>query len=312
MVEILCFVIIALLIIAILILIFKKPKNIEAKAFHEVQKEKMEDLNLGMKGLTQSITDQLRDVYVRIGKVENISDDISSLNKTLSNNSTIGGFGELQLERLLELTIPGHYEKNYHPHPNSNPKDKVEFAIKIPNGKNKEYTRLPVDAKFNLVRYVKVVNAYEEGDKDALDKARKEFVSAIKQEATKIKKYIKVPYTTQFAIMYLPNEGIYLEAVKTPGLQLELQERGIIIAGPSTIHAILNALNMSFNMVEINEHADIIRKNLAKIKHQFEKFNKDFDNIEKGIEAASKGLVGAISQRDEINSTLNDVSLKED
>ncbi|MDO5426431.1 MAG: DNA recombination protein RmuC [Coriobacteriia bacterium] len=303
MVEILCFVIIALLIIAILILVFKKPKT----GTDQLTKAAVEQ-NVKM----DAVSKQLDNVFERIIHMERISDEVDNLSKVLTNVGTRGAFGEAQLGRMLEQTIPGMYVRNYKPNPRST--DHVEYAIKIPNGKNKDFTYLPVDSKFPMDKYSVLVQASEGNNPDEVEAARKDLITFIDRSATTIKnKYIRVPQTTNFAIMFLPTEGLYLEAVKDPGnIQYKLQERGIMIAGPSTILALLNSLSMGFNMIEINESADEIRKMLGNIKQQFEKFNKNFETIESGIATASRGLTDAKDRSRQINNALDRVEITED
>lgn len=321
MVEILCFVIIALLIIAIAILIFKKPKSGEAQSEKLVAEQsiKIDNLSSNMQNLSQISTTQLQNmnaqlnnVYQSLGEMKSMSSDVENLRKVLGNVKQRGYLAEVQLGRLLEQVIPGMYEQNVAPNPRSS--KRVEFAIKIPNGKDKGITWLPVDSKFPMDQYEKLVTASEGDDAAFVEECRKQLISQINLQATTIKdKYIDVPYTTNFAIMYLPTEGIYMEAVTDPdGLQQKLQERGVMIAGPSTILALLNSLSMGFNMIEINESADEIRKMLGNIKQQFEKFNKNFETIENGLATASKGLNDAKDRSRLINNALDRVNIEED
>ena len=173
---------------------------------------------------------------------------------------------------------------------------------------------MPLDSKFPMDQYEKLVTASEGNDTAFREECRKQLINQINLQATKINdSYINVPYTTNFAIMYLPTEGIYMEAVTDPdGLQYKLQERGIMIAGPSTILALLNSLSMGFNMIEINESADEIRQMLGNIKQQFDKFNKNFETIENGITTASKGLADAKDRSRQINNALDRVNIEED
>lgn len=161
--------------------------------------------------------------------------------------------------------------------------------------------------------YEKLVTASEQNDADLIEACRKQLINQINLQATQIKdKYIDVPYTTNFAIMYLPTEGIYMEAVTDPdGLQQKLQERGVMIAGPSTILALLNSLSMGFNMIEINKNADEIRKMLGNIKQQFDKFNNNFETIESGIRTINKGLDEAKSRSNKITNSLDRIEVED-
>lgn len=303
MLEIILFSIVILLLIAVIvILIVKKPKSSTAldEKFAAEQNVKMD-----------AVSKQLDNVFERIINMERISDEVDNLSKVLTNVGTRGSFGEAQLGRLLEQTIPGMYVRNYKPNPRST--DHVEYAIKIPNGKDKEITYLPVDSKFPMDKYSALVRASEGNDPKEVEAARKDLINFIDRSATTIKnKYIRVPQTTNFAIMFLPSEGLYLEAVKDPGdLQHKLQERGIMIAGPSTILALLNSLSMGFNMIEINENADEIRKSLGDIKRQFDEFNSNFESIESGLNKASDALVNAKRRSDLIIKSLDRIEVED-
>lgn len=303
MLEIILFsVIILLLIVVIIILLVKKSKSstgIDEK-FAAEQNVKMD-----------AVSKQLDNVFERIINMERISDEVDNLSKVLTNVGTRGSFGEAQLGRLLEQTIPGMYVRNYKPNPRST--DHVEYAIKIPNGKDKEITYLPVDSKFPMDKYSALVIASEGNNPKEVEAARKDLIDSLNRSATTIKnKYIRVPQTTNFAIMFLPSEALYLEAVKDPGdLQHKLQERGIMIAGPSTILALLNSLSMGFNMIEINENADEIRKSLGDIKRQFDEFNSNFESIESGLNKASDALVNAKHRSDLIIKSLDRIDVED-
>ena len=322
MLEIIMFSVITLLLIAVIaILLTRKSKNNSEESIQAAteQNVKMDTLNTNMQNLTQlnsnqlqAMSAQLNNVYQSLGEMKSMSSDVENLRKVLTNVKTRGTFAEVQLGRLLEQTIPGMYEQNVKPNPRAG--KIVEFAIKIPNGKDKGITWLPVDSKFPMDRYSQLVEASEAQDPEAIEIARKALINEIDRQATKIKdSYINVPYTTNFAIMYLPTEGMYLEAVTDKdGLQDKLQDRGIMIAGPSTIIALLNALGMGFNMVKINENADEIRKMLMNIKQQFDKFNDNFETISGGIETATRGLNDARERSRMINNSLDRIDIDED
>lgn len=318
--TILCFVIIALLIIAIVLLLFRKPKDnsIQNEQIAALQDQKMDNLNANVQNMSQinasqlaNMNTQLNNVYESIGKIQSMSADVEQLRKVLANVKQRGVFAETQLKSILEQTIPGMYETNVKPNPRS---DKiVEFAIKIPNAEN-GVTWLPIDSKFPLDRYTHLVEASEQNDFEAVEKSRKELITAIDREATTIKdKYIIEPFTTSFAVMYLASEGMYMEAVKDPGgLQEKLQARGIMIAGPSTILALLNSLAMGFSVIEINEKAGEIRKMLVGIKRQFKDFDEHLDRIERGLNDASKGLQNTRERSRKISDSLVKIEVADD
>lgn len=317
MVEILCFIIIALLITAIIILLFRKPKDNYKQAAQD-QNIKLDTINNSMQNLSQlsttqlqNMNNQLNNVYQSLGEMKSMSSDVENLRKVLANVKTRGTFAEVQLERLLEQIIPEMYEKNVKPNPRSN--KIVEFAIKIPNGEDSSFTLLPIDSKFPMDAYSKLVEASEGEDANFVELCRKNFINEIDKQATKIKdSYIHVPQTTNFAVMYLATEGMYMEAITDPeGLQYKLQERGIMLAGPSTIIALLNSLSMGFNMIKINENADEIRRSLGNIKRQFNEFNSNFNAINSGLQKASDALNDAHRRSELITKSLDKIEVKD-
>lgn len=321
MLEIILFsIVIVLLICVIIILIVKKPKtnNSQTEAFATEQNLRMQALDSNMQKLTQNnmtqlqnMSAQLNNVYQSLGEMKSMSTDIESLRKVLANVKTRGTFAEVQLERILEQTIPGMYETNVKPNPRSS--KIVEFAIKIPNGDDGGNTWLPIDSKFPMDQYARLVEASQSNDAAVIESSRKALINEIDRQATKIKdNYIFVPYTTNFAVMYLATEGMYMEAVTDKdGLQEKLQDRGIMLAGPSTILALINSLSMGFNMIKINENADEIRRSLGDIKRQFDEFNTSFENIEAGLIKANSALDSAKRRSDLITKSLDRIEVED-
>lgn len=259
----------------------------------------------------QNMNQQLNNVYESMGKIQSMSADISQLRKVLANVKQRGSFAETQLKNLLDQTIPGMYEQNVKPNPRA--EKIVEFAVKIPSINDDKFVYLPIDSKFPLDKYNYLVQASENGTPEEIESCRKALINSIDLEATKIKnKYVIEPYTTPFAIMFLANEGMYLEAVKDPdGLQEKLANRGIMIAGPSTILALLNALSVGFSSIEINEKAGEIRKLLLNIKQQFLKFDDQLSRIENGLLSANKALNETRDRTRKINNTLDKIEVDE-
>lgn len=307
-------VVVALLIvvIALLIAIFKKEKNSKVEQMSIEQNTKMDNLNSNVSNMSQlnvaqltNMNQQLNNVYESIGKIQSMSSDIEQLRKVLANVKLRGVFAETQLKNILEETIPGMYVENFKPNPRS---DKiVEFAVKIPSENNDKFIYMPIDSKFPLDKYSQLVAASESDNPQDIEDCRKALINSIDFEATKIKdKYIIEPYTTPFAVMYLATEGMYLEAIKdNGGLQDKLQKRGILIAGPSTILALLNSLAIGFKSIQINKNAGEIRKVLINIKIQFQKFEEKLSKVEAGLSSASKSLDDTKDRARMINNTLD-------
>ncbi len=262
----------------------------------------------------KTVSKQLENVYKSLGEMKELSQgvttNVTSLNRILSNVKSRGTWAEVQLEAILDQTIPGLYVKNYSPKNNS---EHVEFAIRFPNSeKNGEDIFLPVDSKFPLEDYVRVCAAADNADPDALKVARKALEDRVLSEAKDIKKYICVPKTTPFAVLYLATEGLYAEiASSKSGIAERLQAENIMIAGPSTITALLNSFAMGFKAMAINEKADEVRKLLAVAKSQYETFGNVLEKARKKIDEAGKSLDEAQKRNDIIQKKLKGVEAVE-
>lgn len=207
----------------------------------------------------KTVSDRLESVYKSLGEMKELSNgvtaNVTTLNRVLTNVKARGTWAEIQLGSILDQTIPGMYETNFTCVPNS--KEKVEFAVRIPSSDGEQTTYLPIDSKFPMEDYVRLCTAADSADAEALAAARKALESRVVNEARTISKYINVPLTTPFAIMYLATEGLYAEiASSRSGVPEKLRsEFNVMIAGPSTITALLNSLSLGFRAVAINEKA---------------------------------------------------------
>ena len=237
----------------------------------------------------EKVTNQLSQLYKSLGELGEMSNGISNLNKTLTNVKTRGTWGEIQLGSILEDTLTvAQYAKNIKLNKTSD--DIVEFAIKIPAKEDSnEIIYLPIDSKFPLNIYANLVDASEAGSKEECDKYAKELENRIKTEAKTISgKYINPPITTDFAIMFLPTESLYAEVLRINGLAEFCQNNyRIIIAGPSTITALLNALRVGFANVALNKKTTEVRNILEAVKTQFNKLDELIDTTQKSIDKAS-------------------------
>ncbi len=288
----------------------------------ESNEKKLEEMRLTVdEKLTQTLTtrlnssfktvsEQLENVYKSLGEMKELSQgvtsNVTSLNRILSNVKARGTWAEVQLEAILDQTIPGLYVKNYSPKNNS---EHVEFAIRFPNSdKNGEDIYLPIDSKFPLEDYVRVCEAADRADPDGLKVARKALEDRVLAEAKDIKKYIVVPKTTPFAVLYLATEGLYAEiASSKTGIAEKLQAQNVMVAGPSTITALLNSFAMGFKAMAINEKADEVRKLLAAAKTQYETFGTVLEKARKKIDEAGKSLDEARHRNDIIQKKLKGV-----
>lgn len=224
----------------------------------------------------KTVSDRLESVYKSLGEMKELSNgvtaNVTTLNRVLTNVKARGTWAEIQLGSILDQTIPGMYETNFTCVPNS--KEKVEFAVRIPSSDGEQTTYLPIDSKFPMEDYVRLCTAADSADAEALAAARKALESRVVNEARTISKYINVPLTTPFAIMYLATEGLYAEiASSRSGVPEKLRsEFNVMIAGPSTITALLNSLSLGFRAVAINEKANEVRLLLAAARVQYDKF----------------------------------------
>ena len=260
----------------------------------------------------KTVSEQLENVYKSLGEMKTLSEgvttNVTSLNRVLTNVKARGTWAEVQLEGILDQTIPTMYEKNVATNPKS--LARVEFAVKIPSGEDKDkITYLPIDSKFPMEDYVRLCDAADRADAEAVAKARKALEDRIKTEAKSIKGYINEPTTTPFAIMYLATEGLYAEiASSRTGLAEKLQsEYGVMIAGPTTITALLNSLSMGFRAVAINEKANEVRQLLAVTKAQYEVFGGVLEKARKKIDEAGRTLDDAQHRNSIIRKKLKNV-----
>lgn len=236
----------------------------------------------------KQIGDSLGELYKSLGELKNLSGGVSALNRTLSNVKTRGVWGEQQLGAILEQTMtPAQYDINVITKRGSN--DRVEFAIKLPNkGESGDFTYLPIDSKLPTDIYDRIALAAESGDREAVEAATKELEARIKLEAKTISsKYIDVPNTTDFAVMFLPTEGLYAEVLRIPGLTEWCQtQQHIFVTGPTTVTAFLNSLRVGFANVALNEKSKEVMNLLQAIKAQYAKFGDLIDGTLKKLDAA--------------------------
>lgn len=260
----------------------------------------------------ESVGKQLVAVQQGLGEMQVLAQDVGGLKRVLSNVKMRGSFGEVQLSMLLEqILAPDQYEANVITKPNS--KDHVEFAIKLPGREQQDRpVWLPVDAKFPKDVYEQLQNAYDAGDAALVAAAQKELETAIKKMAGDIAgKYLSPPETTDFAILFLPFEGIYAEVVRKASLLEELQRRyKIIVTGPSTLAAILNSLQMGFRTLAIQQRSSEVWSVLAAVKKEFESFGGMMQKAQQNIQTGLNQLDDVMGKRTRaIQRRLKDVAI---
>ncbi|MCC6640331.1 MAG: DNA recombination protein RmuC [Deltaproteobacteria bacterium] len=258
----------------------------------------------------QQVSERLAAVHAGLGEMRTLAAGVGDLKKVLSNVKQRGGWGEVQLAVLLEQTLaPSQYESNVATRPGSG--ERVEFAIKLP-GRDADAERpvwLPIDAKFPLEDYQRLVEALEHGDREAADLAGRELEKRVVQCAKDIQtRYVEPPHTTDFAILFLPVEGLYAEVLRRPGIVDALQrEQRIVIAGPTTLVAMLNSLQMGFRTLAIEKRSSEVWKLLSAVKGEFEKFGTILDGVQKKLQEASNKMDEASRKTRTITRRLRDV-----
>ncbi len=250
---------------------------------------------------------QLESVHKGLGEMQNLATGVGDLQKVLSNVKTRGAWGEAQLGALLEEILnPEQYLTNVVTKKSS--KDPVEFALKIP-GKKDEMLLLPIDAKLPLDRYEQVLTAQEKGDKDEFAAASKALEAQIKLEAKRIsEKYLDPPNTTDFAVMYLPIEGLYAEVVQRTGLVDDIRKKyKVSVAGPTTIMPILNFVQMGYRTLAIQKRTSEVWQVLTATREEFTKFGDLMDKASKKIQEAGNVIESASAKSRNIEGKLNKV-----
>ncbi len=260
----------------------------------------------------KTVSEQLENVYKSLGEMKilstGVTENVTSLNRILTNVKARGTWAEVQLEGLLDQTIPGMFERNVMTNPAS--KNIVEFAVKIPSSDDKSaVTYLPIDSKFPVESYIRLCDAADRGDTAAVESERKALEATIITQAKEIKKYINEPATTPFAIMYLATEGLYSEIISSKNAVAERchNEFNVMVAGPSTITALLNSLSVGFKAMAINEKAKEVRVVLAAAKVQYDKFGVLLEKARKKIGEAGKSLDEAQARNTQIQKKLKSV-----
>ena len=261
----------------------------------------------------KTVSDQLEQVHKGLGEMQGLAQNVGDLKNVLTNVKTRGTYGEIQLERLLDEMFPSElYEKNFAIRGTS---ERVEFALKLPGKTDDKSVYLPIDSKFPNEDYVRLLEAYESGNKVGIAEAQRSIESFIKKSAKDIKeKYLEPPMTTDFGLMFLPTEGLYAEVLRIPGLVEYIQANSnVTVAGPTTLLALLNALQMGFKTLTIEKKSSEVWKILSAVKTEFSNYRvtlqKAQDKIRQAGDEVDK-LVGARTNK--IMRKLRDVEALQD
>ena len=243
----------------------------------------------------KTVSSQLEQVYKGLGEMQSLANDVGGLKKIMSGVKTRGNLGEYQLAGILaEILAPEQYATNVATVPKSS--ERVEFAVKLPHEDGTIY--LPIDSKFPAETYAQLRDAQESGDRKAVEAAYKNLEAVIKSEAKDIRtKYVAVPYTTNFAIMFLPSEGLYAEVVGRGMVEVLQRDYQVNVAGPSTMAALLNSLQMGFKTLAIQQKSNYAWEVLGAVKTEFGKFEESLKKMQRNLDSTSKELDALISTR---------------
>ncbi|MCG9865216.1 DNA recombination protein RmuC [Streptococcus suis] len=277
--------------------------------------EKLEKtLQTRLQASFETVSKQLESVNRGLGEMQTVARDVGSLNKVLSGTKTRGIMGELQLGQIIEdILTPSQYKREFATVSGSS--ERVEYAVKLPGRTEGDYIYLPIDSKFPLADYYRLEDAYESGDKDQIDLHRKNLLAAIKRFAKDIQsKYLNPPETTNFGVLFLPTEGLYSEVVRNPIFFDDLRrQENIVVAGPTTLSALLNSLSVGFKTLNIQRSADDISKVLGNAKLEFGKFSDLLLKAQKQLNQASSNIDKLLTTRtNAIERSLRTIDLYED
>ena len=253
------------------------------------------------------VGDQLEAVQRGLGEMQSLATGVGDLKKVLTNVKARGTWGEYQLGNILEqILTPDQYAKNVKPKESSD--EIVEYAVRLPGHGNSSQVWLPIDSKFPQESYIRLKDASEKSDTDAIEKASAELIRTIKKSAKDISdKYIDPPHTTDFAIMFLPTEGLYAEIVRQPGMLDDLQHQRIVVAGPTNLSAILSSLSMGFRTLAIENRSSEVRKILSAVKTEFGRFGDVLSKVKTQLDRASGTIDKAGVRTRAMQKKLKDV-----
>lgn len=254
----------------------------------------------------KSISTQLTQVYQGLGEMKSMANEVGDLKKVMEGVKTRGIYGEVQLGVIIEdMLNKSQYEENIITKPGSN--DRVEFAVKMPGKEDNVY--LPIDSKFPVENYSRLIAAYDEGNKNDIATYQKALANDVKEQAKKIStKYLEPPMTTDFGIMFVPTESLYAEIIRIPGLSDEIRKKfSVAIASPSTLPVMLNGLVMGFRTLAIEKRSADVWNTLGAVKTQFGKFGDLLEGVQKKLQESANKIESARTTSRQIERKLKDV-----
>lgn len=261
--------------------------------------------------LNQSLTginETLRQLHSSIGEVQALRSDVGDLRKVFSNVKSRGGWGEVQIETILEdLLQASQYEKNFEARQGSG--QRVEFAVKMPGNGNGEPVWMPIDSKFPTEDYIRLVEASAAGDAAQIELSQRAIETCVRECAKTIAdKYINPPRTTDLAILFLPSEGLYAEVLRRPGLAEQLQrDYRIMVAGPTNLFAILNCLSVGFRTAAVEERAEEIHRLLGAVRREFQMLGHVVERSKRQAQTVVNGMEDVESRFRSMERTLKSV-----
>ncbi len=256
----------------------------------------------------KSISTQLSQVYQGLGEMKNLATGVGDLKKVMEGVKTRGIYGEVQLGAIVDdILNKSQYEENIITKKGSN--DRVEFAIKMPGKGEESIVYLPIDSKFPVENYSRLLSAYENGDKGDIDRYSKALATDVKEQAKKISsKYLDPPMTTDFGIMFVPTESLYAEILRIAGLSDEVRQKyHVSITSPSTLPVALNGLLMGFKTVAIEKRSAEVWQTLGAVKTQFGKFSELLDGVQKKLQESANKIESAKTTSRQIERKLKNV-----
>ena len=256
----------------------------------------------------KSISAQLTQVYQGLGEMKNLATGVGDLKKVMEGVKTRGIYGEVQLGAIIQdILNKSQYEENVITKKGSS--DRVEFAIKMPGKDAENLVYLPIDSKFPVENYSRLISAYDNGDKVEIEKYSKALASDVKEQAKKIStKYLDPPMTTDFGMMFVPTESLYAEILRIPGLSDEIRQKyHVSIASPSTLPVALNGLLMGFKTVAIEKRSAEVWQTLGAVKTQFGKFSDLLEGVQKKLVESASKIESAKTTSRTIERKLRDV-----
>ena len=256
----------------------------------------------------ETVSTQLESVNKGLGEMRTVAESVGSLNKVLSGAKTRGILGELQLGQIIEDMLPPQLYDVEVPTV-SGSRERVEYAIKLPGAQEGGHVYLPIDSKFPLEDYYRLLEGYEAGDSAQIEVSRKALLSRMKAFAKEVKgKYVSPPETTGFAVIFLPAEGLYSEIVRDSALLDNLRRDGVVVTGPSTLSAMLNSMQIGFKTLQIQKGAAEIERTLGAVKKEFENFESVLSKAHDKITQAGSEIENLVGRRTRaINRSLRGV-----